>query len=197
MGVDNDDKKHVVIGIRTSNERFEILKVARVDSFDEVHDLGVKFNVKSEVDDLRPNAESARSHQKAERHKVLLNEYTESPLNDASVNENTGIIKSYRTGIFDQSHRFLSNGNIRLPRRCAAIDDFAQQCCNCVKSKEVDKKKNQVVYRYKKTGNGNDHYRNALNYFILAASSVRRTSGDSSHQRGQTKAINEYDCVRC
>jgi len=173
MGVDNDDGKHVVIGIRTGNDRYEILKVARVGSFGDVHDLGRRFNVRSSVVDLRPNADSARDFQRGEKHRVFLNEYTESPLNDAFFNENTGIVKSYRTGIFDASHKLLFNGDIRLPRRCTAIEEFAQQCCNCVKSKEVDKKRNKIIYRYKKTGNGNDHYRNALNYFILAASGHR------------------------
>ena len=174
MGVDNDDGKHIVIGIRTGNDRYEIVKVARVDNFGEVHDLAKKYNVQFAVVDLRPNADSAREFQKTERFKVFLNEYTESPLSDAFFNEETGVIKSYRTGIFDTSHRVISNGQVRLPRQCKPIEDFAQQCCNCVKSKEIDKKRGQVVYRYKKTGNGNDHYRNALNYFILAANRTRK-----------------------
>jgi hypothetical protein len=65
-----------------------------------------------------------------------------------------------------------------------------------VKSKEVDKKKNLTIYRYKNTGNGNDHFRNALNYFIIAANRIRVTRAEGYHKR-QTKAINEYDCVRC
>ncbi len=173
MGVDNDDKKHVVIGLKTGSDRYEIIKVAVVADFNAVHDLARKFNVKSEVDDLRPNADMARDHQRREKHKVFLNEYTESPLNDAVFNENTGVVKSYRTGIFDTSHRVITNGMIRIPRQSKAIEEFAQQCCNCVKSKEEDKRKNIIIYRYKKTGNGNDHYRNALNYFLLACSGQR------------------------
>ena len=198
MGVDNDDKKHVVIGIRTGNDRYEIVKVAVCETFGEVHDLAIRYNVKSEVDDLRPNADSAREHQKSERHKVFLNEYTESPLNEAFFNENTGVVKSYRTGIFDSTHRIISNGQIVLPRRCAAIEDFATQCCNCVKSKEVDKQKGIIIYRYKKTGNGNDHYRNALNYFILASSGHRiRTVNPDRKINRQTKAKCDYDVVAC
>ena len=197
MGVDNDDGKHVVIGIRTGNDRYEIIKVARVDGFQEVHDLAQRYNVKSAVVDLRPNADSAREFQKNERYKVFLNEYTESPLNDYSFNENTGVVKSYRTGIFDSSHRVLSLQQMVLPARCAAIEDFAQQCCNCVKSKEIDKKKNQVVYRYKKTGNGNDHYRNALNYFLIAASGHRiaKAKGKNTPNNRQQSANNTYKII--
>lgn len=172
MGVDNDDKKHVVIGIRTGNDRYRIIKVAQVESFAEVHDLAQRFNVKSEVADLRPNADSARAHQKNEKHKVFLCEYTPSNLNDYVFNENTGIVKAYRTGVFDATHRLFTNGNIVLPRQTKEIENFAQQCCNCVKGKDTSTK-GVVNYIYKKTGNGNDHYRNALNYFIMAASGSR------------------------
>jgi hypothetical protein len=171
MGVDNDDGKHVVIGIKTDSDRYEIIKTARVDGFEAVHDLAKRYNVKSAVVDLRPNADSARAFQRAERYKVFLCEYTESPLNDAHFNNNTGIVKAYRTGIFDTSHRLIENGKFRFPRQSRTIDEFAQQLCNCVKSKK--ERNGKVVYRYEKTGNGNDHYRNALNYFILAASGHR------------------------
>ena len=193
MGVDNDDGKHVVIGVKTGKDRYEILKVARVDSFKEVHDLGIRYNVKSCVVDLRPNADSAREFQKNERYKIFLNEYTESPLSDASFNDTTGVVKSYRTGIFDTSHRVISNGSMRLPRQCRDIEDFAQQCCICVKSKEIDKKRNQVVYRYKKTGNGNDHYRNALNYFTLAASGHRVGTVSRYKTQIYAEVDNEYE----
>ena len=173
MGVDNDDGKHVVIGTKTHSDRYEIIKVARVDDFKGVHDLAYRYNVKSAVVDLRPNADSARDFQRNERYKIFLCEYTESPLNDASFNENTGIVKAYRTGIFDTTHRLFANGKFKIPRQSNPIEEFAIQCCNCVKSKVEDKVRNKIIYRYKKTGGGNDHYRNALNYFILAASGHR------------------------
>jgi len=188
MGVDNDDNKHVVIGIKTGPDRYEIIKVARVDGFNDVHDLAQKYNVRAAVVDLRPNADAARTFQQSERYKTYLCQYTDSPLSDASFNDNTGIVKAYRTGIFDTTHRLISNGQIRLPRQCAAIDDFAQQCCNCVKSKEEDKVRNRIVYRYKKTGNGNDHYRNALNYFILAVKGGRIATVSTHSARTQTNA---------
>jgi len=193
MGVDNDDRKHVVILTRTGNGRYELIKVAVVNDFGEVYDLGRKYNVKFCVGDLRPNAESARQFQKNAGYKVFLCEYTESPMVDVAFNDNTGIVKVYRTGIFDTTHRLFSGGNFRLPRQCRPIEDFAVQCCNCVKSKEIDKKRNNlVIYRYKKTGNGNDHFRNALNYAVIAADKVRITR-DTRYYRPQVLvADNEY-----
>jgi hypothetical protein len=193
MGVDNDDGKHYVIGIRTSNERYELIKAGRVDDFKGVYDLVRKYGVKSIIVDLRPNADSAREFAKTARSagaRVYLAEYTDSPLQDSNINENTGVIKIYRTGIFDTSHRVISNGMIRLPRQSRDIDNFAEQCCNCVKAKDINPK-GQVIYRYKKTGNGNDHLRNALNYFILASQKVRKVNSTATNVNLQTKAIHE------
>jgi hypothetical protein len=185
MGVDVKGVKHVVIGTRTGNDRYEIVKVAEVQSFGDVHDLGRRYNVKSAVVDIRPYEDEARQFQKSEGYKVFLCEYTESPLQEANFNDNTGVVKAYRTGIFDATHRIITNGQVRLPRRCKAVEDFAAGCCKCVKSKEVNKKTGQVVFHYRKTGDQQDDYRNALNYFVLAASghrigTVKRNFGSSN-----------------
>jgi hypothetical protein len=194
MGVDNDDKKHVVIGVRTGNDRYRLVKMAKVESFQEVHDLARKYNVKSCVADLRPNADSAREFQKNEKYKVFLCEYTESPLQDFVFNDETGIVKAYRTGIYDSTHRIILNNYIILPRRTPLIDEFALQCCNCVKSKEKNKKTQQVVFRYKKTGDQNDHYRNALNYFVMAASKCHKVSeGIRNSSGGQQFVISDKE----
>ena len=176
MGIDNDDGKHIVIGARTGNDRYEVFRPARCDDFKACYDLVRKFNVKSAVVDCRPNKDSAVQFAKACHAigcRVYLCEYTDSILQDAVFNDDTGIVKVYRTGIFDASHRAILEQHIRLPRRCAAIDMFAEQCCSCVKSKEKNKKTGQIVFRYKKTGKGNDHLRNALNYLLVASSKVK------------------------
>jgi len=177
MGVDNDDCKHLVIGGRTGNDKYEIFKTCRVDDFKGVYDLVRRFNVKSCVVDIRPNKDSAVEFAKQCSRvgcQVWLCEYTDSILQDATFNDTTGIVKCYRTGIFDESHRIFTTNSVVLPRQCRDIDEYAVQCCNCVKSKEVNKKTHQVVYRFRKTGRGNDHLRNATNYFLLAAKKVAR-----------------------
>lgn len=178
MGVDNDDAKHVVIGFRTGNDRYEIIKPIKVDDFKAAYDLVRRFGVKSCVVDIRPNKDSAREFQRNCLHagcRVYLCEYTESILQDAVYNDDTGIVKVYRTGIFDESHRVFTENLVVLPRRSAIIDDYALQCCNCVKAKDENKRTKQIVFRYKKTGGGNDHFRNATNYFLVAAKKVGRT----------------------
>lgn len=174
MGVDNDDRKHVVILVRTGNERYKVIKTLVCENFQEVLDLIQRFNIRSCVGDLRPNADSAREFQRAalsKRCKTYLCEYTDSPLQEAVFNDNNGVVKVYRTGVFDFSHRMIVNQYIILPRR-QIMTEFAIQCCNCVKAKEKNKKTGMTVFRYKKTGGGQDHYRNALNYALTAANKV-------------------------
>lgn len=187
MGVDNDDKKHVVIGTRTGSDQYEIIRVFVLDDvyqnrFEQLLDLIPRYHVKSCVTDLRPNADAAREFQKAASHlgcRVYLCEYGDSPLQDYNFIDMTGIVKVYRTGIFDTTHRLIMNNQVVLPRRNKLIELFAQQCCNCVKSKEFDKRRHVTTFRYKKTGaGGHDHFRNALNYFVVAAMRIGRPRKD-------------------
>lgn len=177
MGVDNDMKKHVVIGIRTGQDRFEVLKVAVCDNFQAVHDMAKRFNVKSTVCDRKPNIDAAMQFQKFESpygDRVWLAEYSDTMLAETLWNENTQIVRVHRTGCFDGSHRIFTQGMVRLPRQCPAIEEFARQCCNVARFKEKDKRSGQEVFRYRTTGGDKaDHFRNAFNYFTLAASSGR------------------------
>ena len=70
MGVDRagtiKNFLHVVIGCRTGPNRYEIVRIARVNTLNEVHDLSKQYNVRSEVLDLNPNPDDSRSYQKKE-----------------------------------------------------------------------------------------------------------------------------------
>jgi len=192
MGVDIGTVNHVVIGVRTGRDRYEIIKVAQVSELRDAHELANRYNVKSAVVDIGPYGEAQRVFQRSEHYKVYLCEYTDSPLQEAVFNDNNGVVKAFRTGIFDKTHRLLTDGEIRLPRIGDDIREFARQCCNCVKSKKEDKRKQQIVFRYEATGaKKEDHYRNALNYFVLAASGFRIAQVGSRHNQSK-KTLNEY-----
>jgi hypothetical protein len=192
MGIDVGSVNHVVIGIRTGRDRYEIIKVAQVSELRDAHELANRYNVRSAVVDIGPYGEAQRVFQRSEPYKVYLCEYTDSPLQEASYNDNNGVVKAFRTGIFDKTHRLLTDGDIRLPRIGDDIREFARQCCNCVKSKKEDKRKQQIVFRYEATGaKKEDHYRNALNYFLLAAS-ISRIQAVSSRFVQDYEADNSY-----
>lgn len=185
MGVDVGKIKHVVIGTKVDNKRFEVVRACKVETFRDVSDLAKKYNVKSDVVDIRPYEEEARAYQNASRHKTFLCEYSDTQMTEASFNDNTGVVKTHRTGIFDKTHRLITDGNIRLPRQCPETEEFARQCCNCAKFEEKDKRRGIIVYRYRPTGDRQEHFRNALNYFVLAASGHRIATVNSNKKKQQ------------
>ncbi len=198
MGVDVGKIKHVVIGIKVSQKRYEILRAVKVESFQQIHDLARLYNVKSTVIDIRPYEDEARTYQKAHggdgtNPATYLCEYSDTQIAESMFNPNTGVVKVHRTGIFDQTHRLLSHGDIGLACQCPETEEFARQCCNCAKFEEKNKLKNTLVFRYRPTGDRQEHFRNALNYFVLACSGHR--VGTVSRYETQTYAEvdNEYE----
>lgn len=193
MGVDVGKIKHVVIGVKIDNKRYELVKVARCENFGEIHDLAKKFNVKSAVIDLRPYEETVRKFQREEKYRMSLCEYSDTLIQETIWNDKTGVVKVHRTSIFDATHRLITENQLTLPRQCPAIEQFAVQCCNCARFEEKNKRTKQTVFRYRDTGDKKigAHYRNALNYFLLAASGWKIGRVGSTKNR-QTVAVNDY-----
>jgi hypothetical protein len=193
MGVDVGKIKHVVIGARTGDDQYSIVKVAQLSKWEDIHDLANRFNVKSAVVDIRPYEDSARKFQSETRYRTFLCEYKENTPTGTNYNANTGIVSVNRTEIFDTTHRLVTTpGMLSIPRQCPTIDEFAKQMCGAFKVLETNKKTGTSVYRYK---GSNEHYRNAMNYFMLAAakSKIARV-GRQKHR--QTVSINEKPKTR-
>jgi len=193
MGVDVGIVKHVVIGTRSSDKQYDIFKVAAVSEWSDIHDLAKKFNVKSAVIDIRPYQDSAKMFQKQEPYSVFLCEYSNNPAYMRTWDTKLGVVKDYRTALFDETHRVVTTpGMLRIPRLSPAIKEFASQLCDSYKLLETNKRTGAREYRYK---GSNDHYRNALNYFVLAASrsSIARRSGIKP--RRQLVANNSYKVI--
>lgn len=189
MGVDVGIKKHIVIGIRTNRNQYEIIKVISLSAWEDIHDLARKFHVKNAVIDIRPYQDSAKKFQLEEPYTVWLCEYSDNPAFLRKWDNKSGIVKEYRTAIFDETHRLVTTrGALTIPRDCEEIREFARQMCKPYKILETNKKTGAVAYRYK---GSNDHYRNALNYFLLAASKNRIVPVSGAKTR-QKVAFNEY-----
>ncbi len=202
MGVDVGKTKHVVIGIKVDNKRYEILRTIKIpegtEGWNQISDLARRYNVKSTVIDIRPYEDEARAYQKSHGGDVInpatfLCEYSDTQITESAFNNNTGVVKTHRTGIFDHTHMLLSTGKIILPRQCPEIEEFARQCCNCARFEEKDKRKNIIVHRYRPTGDRQEHFRNALNYFILACSGHRVGMVSRYQMQTYTEVDNEYD----
>jgi len=174
MGVDVGKIKHIVIGYKLNNKQYKIVKTARLSEWDDIMDLAKKFNVKSAVIDIRPYEDSAREFQKAAKFKTFLCDYKENMSGSPNYNDNTGLVSVGRTEILDATHRLVTEaGTLTIPRYCPNIKEFARQLCDPYKWLDVNKKTGIGVYRYKGT---NDHFRHALNYFLLAARPTRVAS---------------------
>lgn len=200
MGVDQGDIKHLVIGIKTGRkggregkeETFKILRVAHVSRWEEIHDLARRFNVKLAVVDLRPNADAARDFQRDEKYKIHLCEYSESSPVGVMFNDKTGLVKVNRTEIFDASGKLFSENRILIPRKSPEISEFVRQVTDPVCIEERDKKQGGLIRRYR---GKDDHYRNAINYFLLAASRITAPMAREWTRPRSRYAKNEY--VRC
>ena len=189
MGVDVGKIKHIVIGVRSGDDQYAIVKVAQLSSWGDIHDIARRFNVKSDVVDIRPYEDSARKYQSESRHKTFLCEYKENTPQGTVYNDRTGIVSVNRTEIFDTSHRLVTTpGMLTIPRYCPEIKEFARQMCGAYKVLETNKKSGTSIYRYK---GANDHYRNAMNYFLLAAKG-HRIGRVGSYKNRQTEVISDY-----
>jgi len=177
MGVDVGTVLHVVIAQRKTRKALKIIKMARVSSFNDLHDLSRDFGVKSAVIDLFPEKRKVVEFQKAENFSVFGCNYVETRTGGISWDEKEQQIKGNRTEICDMSHEVVSEpGMLELPRRNEEVNQFTKEVCAIAKVLDEDTDTGHRVYRYKKLGP--DHYRHALNYCILAAERVG-TESDS------------------
>ena len=171
MGVDVGSVLHVVIAQRKTRNTLKVVKVARVDSFNDLHDLARDFHVKSAVIDLFPEKRKVVEFQKSENFSVFGCNYVETRTGQISWDEKDHIIKGNRTEICDMTHELVSSPQgLELPRRNTEIDQFAREVCNIAKVLDEDSDTGSRVFRYKKLGP--DHYRHALNYALLASERV-------------------------
>ena len=61
-------------------------------------------------------------------------------------------------------------GGLEIPRKDAEVEEFVKEMVNIAKVLEERKDSGEKVYRYRKLGD--DHYRHALNYLMLAAKRI-------------------------
>ncbi len=165
---------HVLIGHRIGKDRFRLIKMARVKSWDDLHDLAQRFHVKATVGDAMPESHKIREWTKTEASSgnTVYPCYVQAHLKTFDNWGTDNIIKVNMTEIFDTSHRMVTNpGRMLIPRRCSEVDIFAHQMCQRAKFLETDKR-GQTSYHYKQIGDKQDHYRNALNFFYLACKKV-------------------------
>ncbi len=192
MGVDVGKLLHAVVGFKSRENVFEICYLARVSSFNDLHDIAKRFNVQCACLDLEPELRKAREFQAAEDYPVFLCDYQDSVKKGPQWDEENNLVKVHRTEICDTTHElFTKPGVLTLPRRCDEVDRFAQQARNIAKVLEEDPETGSREYRYRKLGE--DHYRHALNYFWLAAQRIRVSDARYDRFREPLKSEIDFD----
>ena len=184
---------HVVIGHRIGNDRFRIVRLARVKDWDELHDLAMRYNVKATVGDAMPESHKIREWAKkeAEYGNTVYPCYTPHTLKTFDVWGSDNIVKANHTDLFDQSHYMITRpGKLLLPRVCQEVKIYAHQMCQRAKFLETDTRGN-ASYFYKKIGDKQDHYRCATNYFYLACKKVGSIKSDKQKRKEQSQDM-EY-----
>jgi len=188
MGVDIGEPIHAVIGHRIGRDRYKLVKMARLPDWGALHDLADRFNVKSAVIDAQPEIHRVREFQNQEPYMVHLCYYSEHLKTFDTWSQEDKIIKVNRTEIFDATHRITTSpGTLLIPRMCEEVKIFAHQMAMAAKVLETDKRSGVKIYRYRKRGDKEDHYRNALNYFYLACQKVGIPESSSRRKRVTTQ----------
>lgn len=169
MGVDVGRELHVVIAERRNRQTLEVVRVQRVDHFNDLHDLAKRFNTKCAVVDLYPETRKVREWQKQEHFQIFGCQYVDSKSSVWAWNELDRTVKVNRTEVCDATHHLIAeSGRLILPRRNNEIEQFAFEACNIAKILEENTETGAKEFRYRKL-DSRDHYRHALNYCFLAS----------------------------
>ncbi len=180
---------HVVIGHRIGQDRYRLVKMARVSDWGALHDLAQRFHVKSTVGDAMPESHKIREWAKTEASSgnTVYPCYCTPHLKTFDNWGTDNIVKVNHTDIFDETHQMaIKPGRMLIPRRCNEVDIFVHQMCQRAKFLETDSRGN-ASYRYKKIGDKEDHYRSALNFFYLACKKVGLPESNRDRKRAVTQ----------
>jgi hypothetical protein len=171
MGVDVGKQLHVVIGRKVRNGQYKILYIGSFPDFNKLHDLGKIFGVRTAVLDLYPETRKVREFQKQEPYRVWGCQYRDELKDGQKRDSRGGVITVARTEICDSTHKMITDQHMIFPRGgSSVVEDFTAQLINIAKVLVEDPETGARLYRYKRLGP--DHYRHALNYFLLAAQSM-------------------------
>jgi hypothetical protein len=195
LGADIGKVIHVVVGHKLREGVLQICYLARVSSFNDVHDIARRFNVKRAVIDIEPETRKAREFQAGEPYEVFLCDYLTNPGAEIKWDREDKTIKIYRSECCDITHDLIARGGqLILPRRCEEVEIFAKQACNIAKVLEEDPETGSRGYRYRKLGE--DHFFHAMGYFHLAARHIGIAEDSYYRPQKQRQAIMDFDVYK-
>jgi hypothetical protein len=191
MGVDIGDPMWCVVGLRTGDDTYQILYASPVNTFDELHDIADRMNVKMCVMDAMPDIHASRSFQKAEPYTVYRCHYSEQMPGSPNFDGKSGTVKCNRNEWCDRVYDVFSNRKMRLPRMSSEIKRYAEQMTHTAKTLIKNPDTGIAKPRWIKLGS-DDHYFHATLYFLLACSRTSPRRVDSGRRQIYTKCKNSF-----
>lgn len=190
MGVDIGKKIHVVVGIRTGREAYDILNVSELDNLPELHDLAQKMNVRQAVIDSGPHDHGVREFQRNEPYTVYLCQYSEQMPGKPNFNPKEGIVKVNRNEWCDKVHITFTENRIRLPRPSRLVKEYSTQMTKTAKTTIENPETGIPKVRWIKLGA--DHFFHGTLYFLLAASRSTPRPREAERVNRPTMAVNNW-----
>ncbi len=195
FGMDVGKTCHLVIGKRLDKYRHQIIFVGHFPGLSDWGEQGAvmkRANCKRGIIDARPYENRAREFQRTYRGaKIYLCEYPPNYKGPISYNEKTNMVKVCKTEIMDETHDLVAAPDrLVLPSSygCPEMQEFAKQVCDPAKS--YDEKRGMYIYSGKE-----DHYRNALNYYLMAAERIGVATVYARQKQKYAMVDNDYDII--
>lgn len=166
LGMDQGKDLHVVVGKRHWQKAGQVVHLGIYRDWEELDRLMVNFKVARAVVDALPETRAARAF--AERHpgKVFLCFYQEHRRGHYAWNERDLTVSVNRTESLDASHQEIQRGELLLPRSSDLVTEFARHGHNTAKRLDEDAETGSKRYVFVKLGD--DHFRHAYNYEVMA-----------------------------
>lgn len=186
---------HVVIGLRTGRDSYDILNLSTVKDFHELSDLAKQMNVHHAVIDSMPAIHAARDFAMSQPYSVHLCQYIKSETGKTQWNNETKIVKVNRTEWCDKVHSIFNptEQQVILPRNTPLVSKYAHQMTQTAKRTESDPRTGIAKpAKWIKLPSKNDHFFHATLYFLLAASRASIRTRSSGAIKRYTKQICNY-----
>lgn len=181
MGVDQNNGIHcVILTLRMGKPVILYLGIHK--EWVELSQLMKAFAVSCCVVDALPEKRNARKFAMTHRGRVWLNYYDRNKKGSYSWNEGEYQVNVDRTESLDESQLWLANEEVVLPKEDADITEKFVAHCHNVAKRRIEEKNGTIRYSYVSLG-GEDHFRHAFNYCVVAAGRIRarNTSIDDVH----------------
>lgn len=169
MGVDVGADLHIVI--LKGKPKEQTVWAGTIQSFEELHMIMLRYNVKSAVIDALPETRKVREFIKKHRNIAWMCFYVDSQKGSYKWDEEQQQVNVNRTESLDASGEPFFNKTMGLPQRSKILEDLAEHFENTVKVVDEDKDSGSRRYVYKKLGP--DHFRHAHNYAKIALTKMR------------------------